>query len=248
MEENMKEKEVLVAGATGATGRLTVKELLNRGHKVKAIVRDTGRMAELGEEPGLTLIEASILELSDAELAAHVEGCDAVVSCLGHNLTFRGIYGHPRYLVTEAARRLCNAVASTEPDSPVRYVLMNTTGNRNRNLKERRSFFEVCVIGLIRFLLPPQRDNEKAADFLRTEIGQEHNIIEWSAVRPDTLIDEDAVSEYEVFESLLRSAIFNPGKTSRINVARFITELLTDDVAWKQWKGQMPVIYNKEYT
>ena len=49
---------------------------------------------------------------------------------------------------------------------------MNTTGNRNRDLPEPISFAQKCVIGLLRLLLPPHVDNEKAADFLRTEIAQ----------------------------------------------------------------------------
>ena len=94
-------------------------------------------------------------------------------------------------------------------------------------------------------MLPPHVDNEKAADFLRIEIGQDDREIEWAAVRPDTLIDEDRVSDYEVHVSPTRSAIFNAGTTSRINVGHFMAELITDDETWSKWQGQMPVIYNK---
>lgn len=37
---------ILVAGATGATGRLLTSELLNRGHSVKAIVRSPDSLPE----------------------------------------------------------------------------------------------------------------------------------------------------------------------------------------------------------
>jgi hypothetical protein len=121
---------------------------------------------------------------------------------------------------------------------------MNTTGNRNRDLGENQSIGEKIVVGLLRFLLPPQADNEQAADYLRTQIGQKDTAIEWAAVRPDGLINEDVVTAYTVHPSPTRSPIFNPGQTSRINVAHFMADLITDDVAWKKWKGQMPVIYN----
>jgi hypothetical protein len=65
------------------------------------------------------------------------------------------------------------------------------------------------------------------------------------AVRPDSLIDEREVTEYEVYASPIRSALFNAGKTSRINVSHFMADLMTDDSLWNKWKGQMPVIYNK---
>ncbi len=50
---------------------------------------------------------------------------------------------------------------------------------------------------------------------------------------------------YEIHPSPTRSAIFNAGEISRINVGHFMANLISDDNLWKKWKGQMPVIYNK---
>jgi hypothetical protein len=123
---------------------------------------------------------------------------------------------------------------------------MNTTGNRNRDLMEKSSFGEKIAVGLMRVLLPPQRDNEKAAEYLRTKIGQTDETLEWVAVRPDSLTNDEQVSAYDVHASPIRSPIFNPGKTSRINVAHFMADLITDETTWETWKGRMPVLYNKE--
>ena len=241
------EKRTLVVGATGATGRLLVQQLRSQGQHVKVVVRSAERLPNvIRNHEKLSIILASVLDLTDSEMAKHVSDCHAVASCLGHTLDFRGLYGHPRRLVTEATRRLCNAIKANRPESPRKFVLMNTTGNRNRDLDERISFSEKCVIGLVRLLLPPHSDNEKAADFLRTQIGQHDRDIEWVAVRPDTLIDAPQVTEYELHSSPIRSAIFDAGKTSRINVAHFMAKLITDDKTWQAWKGQMPVIYNCE--
>ena len=122
---------------------------------------------------------------------------------------------------------------------------MNTTGNSNRDIPERISFAQSCVVTLIRLLLPPHVDNEKAADYLRAQIGKNDSEIEWAVVRPDSLIDETSVSEYKVYASPIRSAIFDAGTTSRINVGHFMADLITGDAAWGQWQGQMPVIYNE---
>ena len=224
-----------------------MEQLLNRGQQVKIIVRSNNNLPDaVIDHDRLTVIQASVLDLSDAEMAQHVSGCDAVASCLGHNMSFKGIYGQPRRLVTNATRRLCSAIRVSKVDTPVRFVLMNTTGNRNRDLPEPISFGQKIVIGLLRLLLPPHVDNEQAADYLRSIVGQNDSAIEWAAVRPDGLIDESEVSEYEIHPSPIRSAIFDAGKTSRINVAHFMAELITDDQLWNQWKGQMPVIYNRE--
>jgi NAD(P)-dependent dehydrogenase (short-subunit alcohol dehydrogenase family) len=236
---------IFIVGASGATGHLLVEQLLEGGHHVKPVVRTPESLPEgIRNHPNLTLIQASILDLSDAEMAEQVRGCDAVASCLGHNMTFKGMFGQPRMLVTEATRRLCQAVRVNEPQTAVRFILMNTTGNRNRDLAEPISFGQHGVLLLLRLLLPPHRDNERAADVLRKEIGQNDEQIEWAAVRPDDLIDQPKVSGYELHASPTRSAIFDAGKTSRINVAHFMAELITNNETWNTWKGQMPVIYN----
>jgi len=94
-------------------------------------------------------------------------------------------------------------------------------------------------------LLPPHSDNEHAAYYLRTQVGQNHPAIEWAAVRPDSLVDSSDVTDYEIHPSPTRSAIFNAGETSRINVADLMARLITEEDLWEQWKGQMPVIYNQ---
>lgn len=236
----------LIVGASGATGRRLTEDLLNRGVYVKAIVRSPERLPEhLRNHKKLTLISASIVEIPDEEMAQYVDGCDAVASCLGHNLSLKGIYGQPRRLVTDTSRRLCDAIKRNNPEKKTKFVLMNTTGNRNRDLAEPISFMQKTVIGLIRLLLPPHADNEEAADYLRTKIGQNDKLIEWAAIRPDGLVDDEQISEYEIYPSPIRSAIFNAGKTSRINVGHFMADLITEKEIWEKWKGQMPVIYNK---
>ncbi len=107
----------LVVGASGATGRLLVEQLLNRGQNVRIVVRSPDKLPEIVKRhDDLSVIHASVLDLSEAEMAQHVNGCDAVASCLGHNMSFRGIYGHPRRLVTDATRRLCSAIKASKPE------------------------------------------------------------------------------------------------------------------------------------
>lgn len=237
---------ILVVGASGATGRLLVKQLLDKGKLVKAVVRSPEKLPDdLRKNDRLSVIHAVLLDLSDDEMRQQVSGCTAVASCLGHNLTFKGIYGQPRRLVTDAVRRLCNAIKANDPEKPVRFVLMNTTVNSNRDVEEPMSFAQKVVIGLFRLTLPLHVDNEMAADYLRTDIGQHDRQVEWVAVRPDGLLDQATVTEYDLFPSPIRSAIFDAGTTSRINVANFMARLMTQDALWNQWKGQMPVIYNR---
>lgn len=237
----------LVVGASGDTGRLLIEQLLLLKQHVKVIVRSPDNMPKSWKNnKHLSIIHASVLELSDLEMIQYEQGCDAVASCLGHNMTWKGVYGHPRRLVTDAVRRLTNSITANEPTKPIKFLLMNTTGNRNRDLKEPISLSQKIVIRLLRLLLPPHVDNENAADYLRTKVGQKNQYIEWVAVRPDSLVNEEEVTGYALYPSPTRSAIFNAGKTSRINVGHFMAHLITDDSVWNRWQGQMPVIYNKD--
>jgi hypothetical protein len=160
-------------------------------------------------------------------------------------MNLKGIFGSPRRLVADTTRRLCQAITANRPVRPVKFVLMNTVAHSNGDLHETRSFAERCVIGAVRALVPPQPDNEQAAEHLRVAIGRNDTAITWVVVRPDSLIDEPAVSGYDVHPSPIRSGLFDPGKTSRINVGNFMASLITDDQLWERWRGQMPVIYNK---
>lgn len=237
----------LVVGASGATGRLLVEQLLSQGQQVKIIVRSIDKLPGLWkQQEQLTITEASLLDMTDVQLFEQVKGCLAVVSCLGHNLTLKGMFGHPRRLVTDGIQRLCHAIEKTTPDVPVKYILMNTTGNQNKQAGELISSAQSVVIGLIRHLIPPHADNEEAAAYLQLNFGANQTAIEWTAVRPDSLIDEESVTEYKAHRSPIRSAIFDSGKTSRINVAHFMSQLIIDVDIWKKWKGQMPVIYNAQ--
>lgn len=236
---------ILVVGASGATGRLLVEQLLEQGRKVKIIVRSVKSLPHsLTQNDQLSLTEASLLDMTDAELLKQVEGCQVVASCLGHNLTFQGMFGHPRRLVTDGVERLCLAIEKSRPDTPVKFILMNTTGNQNTLAGETVTLAQSVVVGLIRHLIPPHADNEQAAAYLQSSFGANQNIIEWSAVRPDSLINSDSVTTYDVHPSPIRSAIFDAGMTSRINVAHFMSQLIISDGTWEEWKGQMPVIYN----
>ena len=73
---------------------------------------------------------------------------------------------------------------------------------------------------------------------MRTKIGQNDNTIKWVVVRPSSLIDEEDVSEYKTHSSPTRSAIFNDGTVSRVNVAAFMNNLSQTKIYGM--KGQMP--------
>ena len=222
-----------------------MNQLLEKVQEVRAFARNNTKFStEIITHKKFDVIGTSVLDMSEEELENHTKGCDAIVSTLGHNLSFKGMFGNPRQLVTDSIKKLCKVSENTK-NKPVKIILMNTVGCKNEDLKEKVSFFENCVFFLLRYLIPPHSDNENAANYLRTLIGQNHSNIEWVTVRPDSLINEEEISPYTNHLSPIHT-LFKPGKTSRINVAHFISELISNEKIWIEWKGKMPVIYNKE--
>jgi hypothetical protein len=189
------------------------------------------------------VVEADLLSLSDAELRGQVRGCDGVISCLGHVISLKGVFGPPRDLVTQATMRLCRAIEAVEPAAPIKFILMSSVSvNRPNLLDTRRGMFERACVAAIRGLVPPAKDNQRAADFLCSNFGADNPFVQWAVVRPDTLLDGD-LSEYALDEGLVGS-LFKPDRTNMANVAHFMCQLATDPKVWDDWKGKLPVVVN----
>ena len=235
---------VLLLGGTGRTGGRVLQQLLGRGVHVRALVRSAERLpAGVADDPQLTVVEADLLSLSDEQVKEQVDGCDAVISCLGHTISAQGLFGKPRDLVTRSVERVYRATRELRPARPVKLILMTSVSvSRAGGLDARRGWFERAALWLLRGLVPPARDNQRAADFLHDVVEAADPHAQWVVVRPDTLKDGD-VTEYALHEGLVDS-LFRPGETNRANVAHFMCELATDAEAWAAWQGKLPVIVN----
>jgi dihydroflavonol-4-reductase len=73
--------KVMVTGATGLVGAAVVRELLARGHQVRALVRPTSNLANLAGLEGVERAEGDVLDRASVEAA--LAGCDAVVHSAG---------------------------------------------------------------------------------------------------------------------------------------------------------------------
>jgi nucleoside-diphosphate-sugar epimerase len=236
---------VLLLGGTGRTGRRAFVELLGREVPVRAIVRSAARLpAEAREHPLSTVVEADPLSLSIEGWRAQLDDCRAAVSCLGHTIDLRGVFGPPRDLVERAMRRVVEAARAAERTTPLRIVLMSSVSVHapgERTGATGRA--ERAVLAAMRALVPPARDNQRAADLLAHEVEAGGQVL-WTGVRPDTLKEGEATT-YELHDRLITS-LFRPRQTRRANVARFMADLATDDETWRRWEGRMPVIVDAE--
>jgi NAD(P)-dependent dehydrogenase (short-subunit alcohol dehydrogenase family) len=235
---------VLLVGGTGRTGQRVLEQLLSRGLSVRVIVRSRHKLpAGTVKDPNLLLVEANLLSLGDEDLQRHVRGCDAVISCLGHVVSVKGVFGPPRDLVTRATKRLCRGIEALQPARPIKFILMSSVSvNHPGGLDTRRGVFEKAFVWLLRGVIPPAKDNQQAANFLSETIGTNNPFAQWAVVRPDTLLEGD-VSAYTLHGGLVGS-LLAPDRTNMANVAHLMCELVTNPKAWDEWKGKLPVIIN----
>jgi nucleoside-diphosphate-sugar epimerase len=235
--------KALILGASGKTGKLVVQQLVKRDIQVRLVVRASATISEnFTNEKRIEITKGNVNDFDVEKIKEIVKDCDYVICCLGHNISLKGILGPPHKLVSNSVRKLIEAIHSLKLNQ--KFILMSTTAYTNKKIGEKNSFGEKIIFSLLSVLLPPHKDNVLAVDHLVYKWGSNTDI-EWVAVRPDSLIDEEEESEYELYNHRIRSPIFNPGKTSRINVSHFIAELVTNDILWQEWKHKTPVIYNK---
>lgn len=248
---------------TGATGKHVVLQLLQQNQDVRTIVRSKQRLLDLLEEIApessskiadrLEVTEASLLDLSDEELQKATRGCDAVVSCLGHNVTFQGMFGNPRRLVTDAVKRLHESIEANHSEGvedtakeekakdKTKFILMGTVAVSNPSGgDDKRTFGERVILLLLRHLLPPHRDNETAAEYIFSVNSPN---VEWAVVRPTTLIDGPS-TKYELFDKPQDSLFGGNGVATRANVAKSMVDMLLTDKLWEEWKFKWPVIHD----
>ena len=156
--------KVLVLGASGATGKLVVMQLIKRQINIRVVVREGAILsAEILDNPLVEIERGNIAEFNDSEMISLLQDCNAIVSCLGHNITIRGIFGKPRNLVFDTIRNI-SEIVKEKADKKVKLILMSTTGYTNTITAEKNSLGERIILSILKLLLLPHRDNVKAAN------------------------------------------------------------------------------------
>jgi nucleoside-diphosphate-sugar epimerase len=110
--------KILVTGATGKVGSRLAKRLAQRGDRVRALVRDPARAADL-RDARIELVQGDLLDADS--LAAAVRGVDAVVHCAAF---FRGATPEQAHAVNDlGSQRLGSAARAA---SVTRFVFTST--------------------------------------------------------------------------------------------------------------------------
>ena len=118
--------KVLLLGGNGLLGHNVLKQLLQQGHEVHALLRsslDRDASAWQGMSDRFTLFHGSLLD--DAALQAAAEGCDAIVNCAG--VTDMSLLHYDDYLPVN--RDLCRRLVELMERQQISRLVHTSTAN-----------------------------------------------------------------------------------------------------------------------
>lgn len=194
---------VLIFGATGATGRCLVEQALVFGHNVTAFARNPSAIAEGHDR--LSVVRGDVLE--PASIEAAMVGQDAVLCALGVK---------SRSATTVLSTGMKNIIAIMEKSGTRRIVCESSLGVGDS--KDQTDFvFGKIIIPLI--LKGVFEDKERQERELR------QSNLDWVIVRPARLTNGSQKGGYRVVTDKAKVGI----QISRADVAAFMLEQLTNE-------------------
>lgn len=206
--------KLLIVGATGGTGRHLVKQAIDRGHAVTALVRDPARAPQ--QHPRLTIIRGNVLD-EDAVHAA-VAGQEAVVSTLGHKRWF-----YPNRILSKGTEHIVRAMQA----HGVRRFVCETSLGVGSSFGRLGLYYTLFTIPII---LP----------FYYWDKGRQEGVIrrsdlDWIIVRPGLLNNRPARGK--VKHGIKVGNWLWTVRISRADVATFMLDQLSDDTYLHQTPG-----------
>uniref|UniRef100_A0A8C6MK63 NAD(P)-binding domain-containing protein n=1 Tax=Nothobranchius furzeri TaxID=105023 RepID=A0A8C6MK63_NOTFU len=212
--------KIALLGATGQTGQYLVKQALEQGHTVTAIVRNPEKLAV--HHDNLKVVKADIFSANS--LKTHFKDQDVVMSCLGFPASlFSGVTGYTMSMA---------AVIGAMREAQVNRVITMTSWYTEPNSGAQSSY-------LIRFLLLPMIRSVLNNMYEMESFLQKTQDINWTVVRPPGLKNLPATGESEF---LTHEGYFVPDSrgqparsaVGRGDVARFMLSLLNNNAWVKQ--------------
>jgi len=200
----MNSRKLLVLGATGGTGQQVVKQALEQGHNVTALVREPTRMSVRSDR--LRVIAGSVTADSTA-LATAMRGQDVVISVLGVGKSFKS--GN---LITESVPRIVRAMK----DENVRRIIFVSAFGVGVTIRDVPLVPRLFIRSLLRDIY-----RDKAAGDAKLIDSN----LDWTLVYPTGLADGPATGQYRVGERLELQGFPH---IARADVAAFLLAQIDD--------------------
>jgi putative NADH-flavin reductase len=206
--------KLLIIGGTGGTGRELIKQALDSGHQLTALIRNPNKLRIV--HPNLKVIQGNVLDIDKVQEV--VEGQEAVLSALGHKRFFI-----KTTILSEGTR---NIIAAMEKYGVKRLICITSLGINDSRFK-LGLYYTLFVIPVIVFFY--FRDKAKQEKLIKS------SKLNWTIVRPGQLTYGKKRGVYKhgpnTGNYLLTKMI------SRADVAHFMISQLTDEHYLHQTPG-----------
>lgn len=198
--------KIFIIGATGGTGWELVKQALEQGHHVTALVRNPKKLTI--QHPNLTLVKGNVLNYPDVENA--VRGNDAVLSALGHKRWF--------IKTTILSQGTKNIITAMEKHGVKRFVCETSLGVGD-SWGKLGLYYTLFVIPVITYFY--FRDKKRQEQYIK------ESSLDWVIVRPGRLTNGRKRGVYRHGTDLGNYILTL--RISRADVAEFMLKQLTDN-------------------
>ncbi len=197
--------KLLIIGGTGKTGRELIRQGLEKGHRITALVRNPAALQIAS--PNLSVIQGDVL-VAD-QLTRAVQGQDAVLSALGHKRFFL-----PSSRLSAGTRNILDAM---EQHGVKRLICITSMGIRDNRFRLGLYYTLFVIPVIVGFYFMDKARQEKLIEDSR---------LDWTIVRPGQLtigkkrenIKHGANLGHYIFTHMI----------SRASVAGFMLGLLED--------------------
>lgn len=193
---------IIIFGASGATGHQLVKQALAQGHMITAFVRNAVRLKIRHHH--LNIIEGDVIDYHLVELA--IRDKDAVLSALGASSPFR----YDPSIVTGVS----NILRAMAKNSVKRFVYLSFAG-----VQESRHQAGL----MIKYLTPRILQTEIAGHEERENMIRQSGL-QWTIVRPPTLTNGKRRTNFRSGENIKTKGFITT--ISRADVAEFMLSQL----------------------
>jgi len=122
---------ILVIGATGGTGRELVRQALELGHEVTALVRNPARLKI--DNPNLRIVKGNVLDYAAVESA--MRGQNAVLCALGHKRWF-----YPNKILSNGTGNILRAMKTCDVPRLIAPVAIVLTSSSEKPIHQMRGW------------------------------------------------------------------------------------------------------------
>jgi putative NADH-flavin reductase len=203
-----------IIGGTGKTGRELIKQALEQGHSVTALVRKPQRLKITN--PNLSVIKGNVLDLKSFDQS--INGHDAVLSALGHK----------KYIIktTILSEGTQNIIKAMQKQNVKRFICITSLGINDSRFK-LGLYYTLFTIPFILFFYFLDKSKQEKIIF--------KSDLDWTIIRPGQLTNGKKSLKYN--HGLNVGNYIITKMISRANVADFMIKQLKDNTYIRMTPG-----------